>query len=245
MSRVIRREASALGAVALAILLTVSCTVNQTISIHGDGSGTLFMHAEVTKLFRDYLGSLAEVSGKPGLMTGGKVFDAATMKKDFEARPGITVKKVVTPTPESVDIDLAYTSLRDVFSGDEKLSSAGALTYTEAEGRKTVRLHLDRTNYTQLSALFPLLNDPTVSSLAPQVNDTITDQEYLEMIRFSLGDDGPGLVKKSFITLTIDPDGDIVSQTGGTLSGGAVVFRIPLLRLLVLDKPLDYSVTFK
>jgi hypothetical protein len=245
MSPTIRRAARAFGVVILAVLLAASCTVNQTISIRNDGSGTLSMHAEVTKLLHDYLASLAEVSGKSGLMAGGKVFDAAAMKKDFEARKGITVKRVVTPTPDSVDMDLAYTSLRDVFSQDDTLKSTGAMVYSEADGKKTVKLHLDRSNYTQLSRLFPLLNDPTVAGLGPQVNDTITDAEYLEMIKFSLGDDGPGLLKKSFITLTIDPEGDIISQTGGTISGGAVVFRIPLLRLLVLDKPLDYSVTFR
>jgi hypothetical protein len=65
------------------------------------------------------------------------------------------------------------------------------------------------------------------------------------MIRFSLGDDGPGLVKKSSIVITVRPEGDIVSQTGGTAAGDEVVFRIPLLRLLVLDTPLDFSLTFR
>jgi hypothetical protein len=81
--------------------------------------------------------------------------------------------------------------------------------------------------------------------MGPQANDTITEAEYLEMIKFSLGDEGPALVKKSFIEMAIRPEGEIVSQTGGTQTNGTVVFRIPLLRLLVLDKPLDYSVTFK
>jgi hypothetical protein len=81
--------------------------------------------------------------------------------------------------------------------------------------------------------------------MGPQVNDQISDPEYLEMIKFSLGDEAPGLVQKSFVTITIKPEGQILSQTGGTLSGGAVVFKIPLLRLLVLDKPLDYTVSFK
>ena len=84
-----------------------------------------------------------------------------------------------------------------------------------------------------------------MASMGPQVNDTISDAEYLDMIKFSLGDEAPGLLKKSFITLTIDPEGEIISQTGGTVSGSSVVFRIPLLRMLVLDKPLDYSVTFR
>ncbi|HEY9595907.1 MAG TPA: hypothetical protein VHE79_15615, partial [Spirochaetia bacterium] len=139
----------------------------------------------------------------------------------------------------------AYTSLDAVFAGDKTLKGSGAITYTESAGKKTIRLHLDRTNYTQLSALFPLLSDPTIAGLGPQVNDTTTDADYLEMVRFSIGDDGPALVKNSFITLTIAPEGKILSQTGGTIRGDAVVFRIPLLRLLVLDKPLDYSVTFQ
>jgi len=144
-----------------------------------------------------------------------------------------------------MDLELAFTSVKDVFTADPSLKSAGALAYTESGGRKTVKLHLDRTNYTQLSVVFPQLKDPTFQSLGPQVDDTITEAEYLDMIRFSMGDDGPAALKKSFITLTIDPEGDIVSQTGGTVSGGAVTFKIPLIRLLVLDKPLDYSVTFQ
>jgi hypothetical protein len=234
------------GALLLAAALTfVSCTVNQTITVKNDGSGTLVIHAEVSKLLHDYLASLAEVAGNGSLMKNGKVFDAAGIRKDFESRPGFTVKKAVTPTADSLDLEIAYASIQSLFTTEATLKSSGALTYAESGGKKTIKLHLDRTNYTQLSSLFPALNDPTFASLMPQVDDTITDSDYLQMIQFSIGDDGPGLVNKSFITLTIDPEGEILSQSGGVISGGAVVFKIPLLRLLVLDKPLDYSVTFR
>lgn len=225
-------------------LLSIGCTVNQTIVVKNDGSGTASLHAEVSKLLADYLASLSEVSGKSA-PAGGAVFDAAAIRKDFESRPGITVKKAATPAPSSLDLDLAFTSLQDVFTRDDALSSSGVLVYSEAAGKKTIRLHLDKSNYTQLSALFPMLKDPTLASLGPQVNDTTTEAEYLDMVSFSIGEDGPALMRKSFITLTIDPEGDILSQTGGAISGSAVVFRIPLLRLMVLDKPLDYSVSFK
>jgi hypothetical protein len=245
MPFIIRRTARASAAAVCAILALAACSVSQNIAIKNDGSGTLAMHAEVSPLLRDYLASIADVSGNPDMMKDGKVFDAAQVRKDFEARPGITVKKAVTPTPTSMDLEIAYTSLQDVFTKDEKLSSAGVLVYSESGGKKTVKLHLDRTNYTQLSALFPQLSDPMIASLGPQVEDTITDQEYLDMIQFTIGDDGPALLKKSYLTITIDPEGEILSQTGGTLANGAVTFKIPLLRILVLDKPLDYAVTFK
>jgi hypothetical protein len=219
--------------------------VNQTIVIRSDGSGTMTMHAEVSRLLYDYIASLAEVSGTNTIMKGGKLFDAAAIRKDFESRPGITVKKAVAPTADSLDLEIAYVSIKDVFARDDALKSAGVLGYTESGGKKTVKLHLDRSNYMQLSTLFPLMKDSAFAALGPQVNDTISDADYLEMIKFNFGEDGPGLLKKSYITLSIDPVGEILTQTGGTVSGGAVKFRIPLLRLLVLDKPLDYSVTFK
>ena len=245
MPRKLKASLGAVGVLCLSLTVLLSCSVNQTIVIKSDGSGTLAMHADVSKLLHDYIASLSEVSGTNTIMKNGKLFDAAAIRKDFETRPGITVKKVVTPTADTLDLEIAYGSLQDVFAQDKTLAGTGALVYSESGGKKTVKLHLDRSNYTQLSALFPLLKDPVFAGLGPQVNDTTSDADYLEMIKFTLGDDGPALLSKSFITLTIDPQGDIISQTGGTVSGGAVVFRIPLLRLLILDKPLDYSVTFK
>lgn len=226
-------------------LLTAACTVNQTIVVKSDGSGTATLHAEVSKLLGDYVSSLSEVSGRTSQAAGAPVFDAAAIRKDFAAKPGITVQKVLTPTPLSLDLELGFTSLKDVFTRDAALKSSGVLTYAESGGKKTITIHLDKSNYPQLAALFPMLKDPTLASLGPQVDDTTTEAEYLDMVSFSIGNDGPGLLKKSFITLTIAPQGDILSQTGGTLSGRTVVFRIPLLRVMVLDKPLDYSVSYK
>jgi hypothetical protein len=226
-------------------LLTAACTVNQTIVVKSDGSGTATLHAEVSKLLGDYVSSLSEVSGKTGQAAGAPVFDAAAIRKDFSAKPGITVKKALTPTPLSLDVELGFTSIQGAFTSDATLKTSGVLTYAESGGKKTITIHLDKANYAQLSTLFPALKDPTIASLGPQVGDTTTEAEYLDMVSFSIGTDGPGLLKKSFITLTIAPEGDILSQSGGTITGRTVVFRIPLLRVMVLDKPLDYSVSYK
>jgi len=232
------------GAFVLMVVLCVSCSMKQTVVIRSDGSGTLAMHVEVARLLRDYVARLSEVSDKPILGPGGAFFDAESMRKDFESRPGITVTKAVTPSSDAVDLELTFNSVKDVFAQDESLKSAAALAYSESGGKKTIRLHLDRSNYPQLARTFPLLASPAFSAFGPQQNDTTTDDEYMEMIRFSIGDDAPALLKKSFVTLTLAPEGQILSQTGGEITGGAVVFRIPLVRLLVLDTPLDYSVTF-
>ena len=235
-----------LGLVPLLFALVVcACSVSQTVVVKSDGSGTLTMHVEMSTVLHDYIASLSEATGQKAQSPSGQVFNPDDIRKSFAAQQGITVQKVSSPSPNILDVSLAFTSLGDVFSQNKSIKGTGALLYTDTEGTRTIRLHLDRTNYTQLSAVFPLLADPMIASMGPQVNDKISDSEYLEMIKFTLGDEAPGLVQKSFVTITIKPEGQILSQTGGTLSGGAVVFKIPLLRLLVLDKPLDYTVSFK
>ena len=226
-------------------VFVVSCAVNQTIVIRSDGSGTLAMHVEVSRLLHEYVARLSEVSDKPVLMRGGRFFDVESLRKDFESRPGVTVTKAATPTSDSLDLELSFDSIQDVFAREETLKSAAALSYSESEGKKTIRLHLDRGNYAQLARAFPLLGNPAFAALGPQPSDTFSDDDYLEMVRFSIGDDAPALLTRSYLTLTLDPEGEILSQSGGEVIEGAVVFRIPLLRMLVLDRPIDCRVTYQ
>jgi len=229
----------------LGALVLASCAVNQTLVIADDGSGSLATHAEVSPLLRDYLASLADLSGNPGPLKEGRVFDAEAIRKDFQSRPGIVVQKAATPTPASLDLELGFDSLQDVVRIQDALANAGAFIIVDAGDRRTLLLHLDRATYGQLASLFPPLRDPLLSQLGPQGTGPVTEADYLSMIRFSIGDDAPRLLKKSFIILTVQPQGEIISQSGGTLNGNSVVFRIPVLRVVVLDRPLDYSVTFR
>jgi hypothetical protein len=219
--------------------------VNQTIVVKADGSGTASLRVEVSKLLRDYFASLAELSGDEEAAKNGKIFDLIEIRKGFDQRQGITVTRAASPSPEILEVDLAYKALKDVFVSDSGLKSAGVAAFSETDGKKTLKLHLDKKNYAGLSTLFPPLSDPVLAGMGPQPEDKVTEEEYLQMIEFSLGSEGPALLSKSFVTLTIKPEGGIVSQTGGVVSGDAVTFKIPLLSILVLDKPLDYSVTYR
>jgi hypothetical protein len=227
----------------MAAVLAISCSVSQAVLIRADGSGTASLRVQISGLLRDYLQSLAEVSGDRG--ASGKVFDLQEIRKDLEARPGLSVSRLASPSPESLELEVAYRSLKDLFASEEAQSSAGVLSLSESAGTRTVAVHLDKRTFRQLSAAFPVLADPALAGLGPQENDAITEKDYLSMIEFSLGAEAPALAKKSFVEITIRPEGQIVSQTGGTLSGGAAVFRVPLLALLVLDKPVEFSVSYR
>ncbi len=70
--------------------------------------------------------------------------------------------------------------------------------------------------------------------------------DILGHVRRGLGSCGGSVAMTiSSVETMIKPEGQIDSQTGGTKSRGAAIFRIPLLALLRMDKPLDSSVSYR
>jgi hypothetical protein len=65
------------------------------------------------------------------------------------------------------------------------------------------------------------------------------------MIELALGAEGAAKLKTSTIETRVAVKGTLVSQEGGAVSGGVVTYRTPLLRVLLLDKPVDYSIVFR
>lgn len=228
----------------LGLLTAVSCSMNQTIVIRADGSGTANLKVEVSPVLKDYFLSLAELSGNEDAAKSGLIFDLKEVKKSFESRPGITVTRTALPTKTSMEVDISYKSIKTLFT-DDSLAGTGVAVYTESAGTKTLKLHLDKENFTKLAVVFPVLSDPLFAGMGPQPNEKMTEAEYSKMIEYSLGADGAAQLAKSFIVLTMKPEGQVVSQSGGTIVEGAAVFRIPLIKVLVLAAPLDYSVTWK
>jgi hypothetical protein len=226
------------------IVALAACSVSEVITIKADGSGTASMRVETSKLLRDYLLDLQSITGAAPA-PDGQLFDVKALQKELAARPGLTVKKVATPSPDLLEVDLAFRSIEEVYGSVESVKKSGLVVYTESGGQRALKIHIDRKNFAELSAVFPAMNGAAFEGIAPQEQDTITESEYLDMISFTLGPEGPALLKKSFVDVVVKPEGTIVSQTGGTVANGAVTFRIPLLRLLLLDKPLDYAVAWK
>lgn len=237
------RVSRALAALAVAASIA-ACSVSQVIAIKADGSGTASMRVETSKVLREYLLDLQSVTGTAPA-ADGRLFDVKTLQKELAARPGVTVKKVASPSPDVLEVDLAFRSVEEVYGSVESVKKSGVLLYDTAGGQRSLKIHIDRKNFRELSAVFPGMNGAAFEGIAPQEQDDITEAEYLDMISFTLGPDGPALLKKSFIDVVVKPEGTIASQSGGTVANGAVTFRIPLLRLLVLDKPLDYAVAWR
>jgi len=83
------------------------------------------------------------------------------------------------------------TDLEKVFRSEKELTAAGVISIQRSNGQNTIRVHLDRANFDQVAAFLPLQENPLFEVLGPEENEDTTEEEYLEMMEFMLGEAGP------------------------------------------------------
>lgn len=240
--------AGALFGAGLAGLLLAGCSVDQEIAVQVNGAGEAAVRVELQPVFVDYLLALAEVAADELPDDPGELFDVAEVEAAIAGWPGVEAAQIATPSTELLEMRLIFADLQEAFSPAAPGPEAGAAPLISLTGgeRRTLSVHLDGANYHQLTTLFPILEHPLVISLGPQPDLEVTDDEYLEMMQFVLGDDGPPAILESEVTVRVRVEGRVVEQHGGELQAdGSVLIRIPLLRVLVLDQPLDYRIVFE
>ena len=234
------------------MLLLAGCSVDQEIAVQVNGAGEAAVRVELQPVFVDYLLALAEVAAEELPDDPSELFDVAEVEAAIADWPGVEAAQIATPSTEQLEMRLTFADLQAAFSpaapdpGADADSGVTPLVSLTGGSRRTLSVHLDGDNYHQLTTLFPVLEHPLVISLGPQPDLEVSDEEYLEMMQFVLGDDGPPAVLDSEVTVRVRVEGRVVEQHGGELQAdGSVLIRIPLLRILVLDQPLDYRIVFE
>jgi hypothetical protein len=220
----------------------LGCTINQQVGLEVDSSGTVSMQIRLAPVFVQYMEDLSALTGET-LEDG--VFNVEEIKEEFAERDDVTLLSIGTPTRDTLDMKLRYTSIEDVFSSEQELRESGIVRFEKVGQGYSVRFHLDRANFPAVMTFIPALQNPLFEGLGPQENDDITEEEYYELMDLALGEGGAESVRNSYIETEVNVKGTLVSQSGGKTTPGGVTFTVPLIRVLLLDKPLDYSLVFK
>ena len=251
-SRRPRRGKPLRGVAAGALLLVlVGCGVQQRVLLRVDGSGSSSLAVSLDGSFANYLRALAEVGGDD-LLPKDHIFDVEEISAAIAARSGVELVDIATPASNQLHLELKFGDIEAAFAVDSAArepDQPGGIPLVSlsppSSGGRTLRIYLSVDNYWQLARLFPSLDNPLMASLGPQPQMPITDGEYLEMMQFALGDQSPEQIMDSWVEIDVAIDGTVLAQQGGELTEAGVLFRIPLLRILVLDQPLEYAVTFR
>ncbi len=226
----------------LAVTALLGCTIKQQVELEADASGTVSMRIRLEPVFVQYIEDLSALTGES---KEGRVFDVEEIKKGFAERDDVKLLSVGTPTPDTLEMELEYRSIEEVFSSEKDLQESGIIRFDKASQGYSVRFHLDRQNFPAVMTFIPALQNPMFEGLGPQENDDTTEEEYYELMDLALGEGGADSVREAYIETRVNVRGTLVSQSGGMITPGGVTFTVPLIRVLLLDKPLDYSLVFK
>ncbi|MBI9106554.1 MAG: hypothetical protein JEZ04_07380 [Spirochaetales bacterium] len=227
------------------LVVLSSCSVKNEITLGADGSGSASMTAKIDEMLVTYLSSLAELTGDAP--ADGVLFNVDDIRKGIEDNPGLRVKaikndadKLITAVVEFDDIEAL------ILQSEENLGNEKIISFKKSEASKEIRIYIDIDNFLDIAPLFPMVEEPLFMTFGPLENQGLAEDDYLEMMEYALGDGGGKLIKESMITTIINIDGKLISQTGGRVSGkNSVTFETPLIRLLLLDKPIEYSIKFE
>jgi len=213
------------------------------VIVDSNGSGSVNFRIQVEDILLKKIEELSDFDKKS--KEKGKLFDVDKIKEDFAKKPGLNLKKISSPKPSILEGEIVFSDVAQVFKNEAKLTQAGVISYQKSDGKNKLRVHLERGNFSQVTALNPVFQNSFFKTFGPEDNEGVSEEEYLDMMSIVFDEQGPVAVKASVIELKVTVKGQILSQTGGKQSGNSVVFTMPLIQVLLLNKPIDYSIVFK
>ena len=240
----VRRHIVVLTLVAAALLFVHSCSVRDELILSPDGSGEAHVNVDIHPVLLAYLTDLMTA------MTGAEgdlpIFDLDQLRASFQERPGVTLLGAEMPERGALRLRVAFQDINQLFADEE---SADTVHLTSSGTRRQLVVTLDRNAVRRFLGFAPQDSSMLADILLPPEDGSLSTAEYRDELEWAFEEYGDGgevadALDGSAIEVTVRPRGRIISQSGGSVSGDAVVFRIPVLELLTLDQERVYSVTF-
>jgi hypothetical protein len=145
-------------------------------------------------------------------------------------------------SPEKIAGTVVISRIGDLLIGQ------GFIRYeTPAASPGRLAVHLDRRSAPRvLSLVSPELMDYLSAFLAPAATgEALTTGEYLDLAASVYGKAVAGEIAGATISVVMAFPGQVQSVSGGRPAGREARFDIPLVDLLVLEKPFDCEVTWR
>lgn len=226
--------------------LAVSCTIKQEITVHVDESGEASFEVEIEDYFIEVVKDFEVFAEEDTDVTQENLDELELELNESEYTSDAFFEKVndnfYRGTFNFSDLEEFFKELREEEEENEVLS---VFSYQKRGFVQNLNIHIDIDNYYQLKELVPLLDDPEFAMFGPEENIGVSEADYIDMIGFALGDEGPPSLRRSYIEVVIVTDNPIITQKGGVLRApNEIVFTIPMLDFLLLAEPIDKTVTW-
>lgn len=228
-----------LAALTLSLLIT-SCTVSEKLTLKTSASGNIRSAIMVEDFFVEVIEDFSEFLPKnnESILEGG-IKDFTNQLKNSRHTNAVSYQK---PEENHYHINLDFNNLNNLLTELSKGNGQSLITVKD----NRLDFFLDINNYNELKNMIPFLSDPNFEVFLPEYNIGYTEDEYLEMIVFLLGEEAPEKIKNSFISLQIKLPGNITNYRNvKKLSSDTALFEFELIDFLLLSTPLSFSVSWK
>lgn len=222
--------------------------MKQDIVLNTDGSGNVSFEIKLAPYFTEVISQLSELapSENQNKLTEGQFFDVDKIREDFSKRSGVILESVESPSPEVLKGSFLFSDINTAVTDGGKTRNPGIFSFTNNGGTAFLSVKVNYETMEQLLNENLSLNNPLMENFGPLANRDLSKSDYLDMMEYMLGPESRQGIKDSYIDITVKVNGKIITQKGGSLKGNdAVEFRIPLIKILVLEEPLEYSVFFR
>jgi len=226
--------------VLLLIFSASSCVVTEQLSFKGSGYNNSAFDFTVEDFFIAVLEDFSEFvpEEQDSSLMDNAISDFDRALQYSSTTNNVSIKKLTDNAYEGqfnfLDLDRLFS---DLGAGDDQSLLK--------QSNNTLTFSLSMDNYDQLVPVIPFLADENFEAFGPVYNQGLSESDYLEMISFMLGEEGPPAIEKSTITLRIATPKPITSFTNGKKVGANLYeFRFPLIDFLLLAEPITFSVSW-
>jgi hypothetical protein len=234
-----------LAVVTMALLPAFSsCASRINGTLMAEGQADLAIQAELKPNMSALIGRFAALSGtaKPG----APLLDGPSLAASMSKAPGVASVSFANKTPSSIEGPVKISRISDFLSSGK---ANGIINFEQknaaGEGYCSVNISLASGPWV-IGLLSPEISMYLNALMAPiATGEKMTKTEYLTSVASIYGKDIADEIASSSIRASVDFPGAIQRIKGGTFAGRKADFEIPLLDILVLEKPLSYEVVWK
>jgi len=166
--------------------------------------------------------------------------DAGAINRSLAAASGVKSSSLKNTSAEALEGTIVISNVGDLLLSEKDMF----ITYSESTALSSITVVLDRNSAPLLiSRLSPEVEEYLSALMAPVVlGEYMSSGDYLSLISMVYGRPLADEIAEARIKASLEFPRQVTSVSGGSSSGRRAEFDIPLLDILVLEKPLRYEI---
>jgi hypothetical protein len=225
-------------------VLFMSCSARIEGTLKADASAELNVRASLDPAMSQVIRSMSRSSGNRNTNANQPVIDGPAIARSFSVAPGIKTVTFRNTTPSTIEGTISITRVGDFLTIPRQVGGSRFISYEQRGQGGKITIILDRENGPKvLSLISEDVVDYLSSLFAPIASgEVLTRAEYLELVTSVYKKPVADEISAARIRASINFPRAITRIQGGIAKGALAEFNIPLLDILVLDRPVRYEV---